>query len=134
MSAGGNERLRRLLLGLSIAVGLALFVIGIRFIVVPQSAARLFGLAGGAASFELHYVIGVRDLWLALVVIGLALFREWRGLALWLGFGAAVCVADGAIAASSSARAGPIAFHLASGVLCAVLAVACWREARRLSA
>ena len=73
--------------------------------------------------------MALRDIWLALALIGLALLREWRALALLLGLGAIVCFADSAIAAASSGRAISIAFHAASGAYCAGLAYAVWRQA-----
>jgi hypothetical protein len=134
MNARGNERRARILLWLSIAAGLTLFVIGVRFLAVPQSAARFFGIGGQQLSFDMHYVIALRDLWLALLLVVLALSRDWRGLALWFGLGALVCVGDSWIAATSSGRTLSVAFHLASGVFCALLAAACWKEARRPAA
>ena len=44
---------------------LLLFAIGIRFIVDPKAAQRTFGLLGQLKGYELHAIIGVRDLWLA---------------------------------------------------------------------
>jgi hypothetical protein len=128
------SRSRRLLLirWLAALTGLVLLVIGIRFLLVPQQAARFFGIApdvAGAGS-ALSYVIGLRDIWLALLVIFLAAAADWRGLALWLGLGVAVCLGDAAIAAHSSGRALSIAFHLASGVYCGALALLCWRQHR----
>ena len=131
MSNAGGERRARVLLGLSGAAGLALLVIGVRFITVPQSAARFFGIGAQPTSFDLHYVIALRDLWLALLLIALAALRDWRGLALWLALGAFVCVGDSWIAATSSGRPVSVAFHLASGAFWAGLAAACWKEARR---
>lgn len=128
------ERRERILLGLAVATGIVLFAIGIRFIAAPQAATRFFGIGDSPALYDLHYVIGLRDLWLALLVVLLALLREWRALALWLGLGALVCLADGWVAAGSSGRIASVLFHVGSGAFCAVLGTACWREAsRRLS-
>lgn len=118
---------RRLLRILAASTGVILLIIGIRFLLVPHQAARFFGIAPGPGSAELHYVIGVRDIWLAVIVIILATLADWRGLAIWLGLGVLVCVADAAIAAHSSGKALAVAFHLASGVFCGALALACWR-------
>jgi hypothetical protein len=131
MSAGHIERRTRILLGLSITAGLTLLVIGIRFIAVPQSAARFFGIGEPPAPFDFHYVVALRDIWLALLLISLAVLREWRAVALWLFLGAFVCAGDGWIAAGSSGRLASVLFHLVSGAFCAVLAAACWRQARR---
>lgn len=125
-----SARLRspgRWAIGLTIAAGLALTIIGLRFLIVPEQAARFFGLADPPALFDLHRVIALRDLWLGLLLMALALLREWRALAAALGLGAAVCIGDALIVFQSSARPAALAFHLASGVYCAAVAAACWR-------
>jgi hypothetical protein len=123
----------RWVLGLAIAAGVALLLIGIRFLVVPHQAARFFGLANPPGPFDLHHIVALRDIWLALMLIGLALLREWRALALCLGLGAAVCLGDAAIVLASSARPSAVAFHLASGVYCGALAWSAWSASRRPS-
>lgn len=120
----------RWVVGLAVAAGLALFVIGIRFLTVPHQAARFFGLTSPPGQFDLHHVVALRDLWLALMLIGLAALREWRALALCLGLGALVCFADSAIVAASSGRIAAIAFHVASGIYCAALAYASHSRSR----
>ncbi len=114
----------RWVMALAIAAGLAMLVIGVRFLTVPHQAARFFGLSNPPGRFDLHHVVALRDLWLALMLIGLAALREWRALALCLGLGAIVCFADSAIVAWSSGSGGAIAFHVASGIYCAALAYA----------
>ena len=121
----------RWVMGLGIAAGIVLLVIGIRFLVVPNQAARLFGLANPLRPFDLHHVVALRDLWLALMLIGLAALREWRALAMCLALGAGVCVGDAMIVLASSARPEAVGFHLVSGVYCGVLAWAAWRLGRR---
>lgn len=123
-------RLRGTLIILTTLTGVVLLVIGIRFLLVPHQASRFFGIATAAApgSTDLHYVIGVRDIWLAAIVIVLSALEDWRGLTIWMGLGVLVCAGDAAIAAQSSAKALPVAFHLASGLFCGALAVACWRK------
>ncbi len=125
---------RRWLQGLAIVTGIVLGVIGLRFGIVPRAAARFFGLDTPASPAHLHYVVAVRDLWLAALVIALALLREWRALALWLGFGAMVCFADALIVMDATAWTRSIVFHVASGMFCLGLAIGCWREAARQSA
>lgn len=120
---------RRWLQGLAIVTGIVLGVIGVRFGLVPRSAARFFGLDTPASPAHLHHVVAVRDLWLAALVIALAMLREWRALALWLGLAAMACFADAMIVADATGWARSIAFHLASGVFCLGLAAGCWREA-----
>lgn len=111
-------------MALAVAAGLALLVIGIRFLTIPHQAARFFGLSNPPGQFDLHHVVALRDLWLALMLIALAAMREWRALSICLGLGALVCFADSTIVVASSGRIGAIAFHVASGVYCAVLAYA----------
>ena len=122
---------RRWLQGLAIAAGVALAVIGVRFGLVPRSAARFFGIDARASPAHLHYVIALRDIWLGLLLIVLALLRDWRSMALWLAFGAAVCFADAVIVANATAWTGSLLFHVMSGIYCATLAIMCWGEARR---
>ena len=94
----------RWVMGLAVATGLALLVIGVRFLSVPHQAANFFGIANPPGQFDLHHVIALRDLWLAAMLIGLAVWREWRSLALCMGLGAAVCLADSLIVLNSSGR------------------------------
>jgi hypothetical protein len=49
--------------------GILFGVIGLRYLVVPESAARTFGVAGRPAGHELYYIIGLRNLWLAALAI-----------------------------------------------------------------
>ncbi|MFN0217432.1 MAG: DUF4267 domain-containing protein [Hyphomicrobium sp.] len=110
--------------------GLLLAVIGVRFLIAPDGAARAFGLAKEITGLELHHVIGLRDLWLGALAMAFAVLKEWRALALWFAFGAVVCVSDAGIAAASSGRAGPITFHLVCGAICG--AVAAWLARTRI--
>ena len=134
MTAPANEpeppkrRARRAVRVLAVLTGLALTIIGIRFLTMPGPAAKFFGAGPGGYPTALHHVIGLRDIWLGLLAVALAVLNEWRALALWLALGALVCFADSAIAWSATGRATSIAFHIASGLFCAGLAVACWRR------
>lgn len=120
---------RRLLQVLALLAGLVLSVIGIRFLVVPGAAAKFFGVGGADVyAHALHHVIAVRDLWLGLLAIALAMLREWRALALWFALGAGVCFADAAIVWSSAGPLRSLAFHAASGVFCGILAWLCRRR------
>jgi hypothetical protein len=110
--------------------GLLLAVIGIRYLTVPQSAARTFGVPGHPAGFELHYIVGLRNLWLGLMAAALALLREWRALTLWFAGAVVVCFADALIAYTSTGAIAQVAFHLSCGIASAVLASLCWRGAR----
>ena len=118
----------RHLLWLSVGAGLLLAFIGIRFMIVPRSAANTFGLAREIAGYELHHIVGLRDIWLGLLAVALAALREWRALALWFGLGALVCFADASIAAGSSGKMRAIVFHTGAGIVCAWMAIAIWQR------
>ncbi len=131
MPATKVRRTDRLVLAICLVGGALLTLIGIRYFLVPQSAARTFGVPDRPAGFELHYVVGLRNVWLGLLAVALAALREWRALALWFTGAVVVCFADGAIAATSTGAIPQVAFHLGCGVASAVLAVLCRRTARR---
>lgn len=114
----------RHLVWLSVAAGVLLAVIGVRFMVVPRTAANNFGLAKEIMGYELHRMVGLRDIWLGGLAVVLGMMREWRALMAWFALGAIVCFADAGIAAQSSGKAVAIAFHTLSGVFCAGLALA----------
>jgi len=122
-----SARFRRSILIACLAGGALLAVIGIRYLLVPESAARTFGVPGRPVGYELHYIVGVRNLWLGLLAVAFALLRQWRALALWFAIGTIVCFADAAIAASSTGRLPQIAFHIGCGIACVGLAAATWR-------
>jgi hypothetical protein len=116
----------RIVLGLAIAAGAALVVIGVRFHVWPEAAAKFFGVGARPAGTELHTVVALRDVWLGALALGLAAWREWRALALWCGLAALVCWGDAALVISAGGNLPAIAFHTVSGVVCAAVAAACW--------
>ncbi len=127
-----NPRPRgRSVLWITVLAGLLFTLIGARFLLVPDGAAKTFGLAS-RLSHELHYVVGLRDLWLAGLAIALAVLHEWRALMLWFALGSLVCFADGAIVGNSSGNPWAAGFHWGSGVFCLALAWASWRLARRV--
>jgi hypothetical protein len=117
-------------LALCLIGGILLTVIGVRYFLVPQSAARTFGVPGRPAGFELHYIIGLRNVWLGLLAVAFAVLREWRALALWFAAAVVVCFADGLIAATSTGGIPQVAFHVGCGIVSAALAVLCRRAAR----
>ena len=131
MPAVKEARVDRLVLAVCLLGGALLTFIGIRYFLVPQSAARTFGVPGRPAGFELYYIIGLRNVWLGLLAVAFAALREWRALALWFTAAVVVCLSDGMIAATSTGAIAQVAFHLGCGVASAVLAVLCWRAARR---
>mgnify|MGYP001481686989 CR=1 FL=1 len=114
----------RHLVWLSVAAGVLLAVIGARFMIVPRTAANNFGLAKEIVGYELHQMVGLRDMWLGGLAVVFALMREWRALMIWFALGALVCWADASIAFYSSGKAVAVAFHALSGVFCAALALA----------
>jgi hypothetical protein len=121
---------QRILAGAAVAGGV-LVIIGARFLLWPETAARTFGVGARPEGSALSAIIGLRDVWLGVLALAFVGLREWRGLALWLGLGVLVCLADAALVAATTARPGPLAFHLASGLYCAVLAHLCARAGRR---
>lgn len=121
----------RWVLAICLLGGALLTIIGIRFFLVPDSAAYTFGVADRPAGQELHYIIGLRDIWLGLLAIGLAALCQWRALALWFGLGTVVCFADAGIAASSSGKLAPVAFHVGAGFACLALTLVTLRIGRR---
>lgn len=133
MPLPSKERKQLLILALCLVGGALLTVIGIRFFLMPESAARTFGVPDRPAGHELYYIIGLRNVWLGLLAVAFAALREWRALALWFALGAIVCFADGSIAASSTGRLPQVAFHFGCGLACIGLAAGCWRLGRRVS-
>ena len=121
----------RIVAAFGVAAGVVLLVIGIRFLVWPEAATRAFGLGGRPPSTALDAVIGLRDLWLALLAIAFALLREWRALALWLLLGAGVCLGDAAIVAHHGGPWTALLFHGTSGLLCGLAGWRCWLLGRR---
>ncbi len=123
-----THRRDRWVVGICLFGGVLLAVIGLRYFLSPEGAARTFGVAARPAGYEFHYIIGLRNVWLGALAVAFALLREWRALALWFGFGAVVCFADAAIAASSTGRVPQIAFHVACGIACVGLSALTWRR------
>lgn len=133
MSGQGRQRKLGWITAIAIVGGALLAVIGARYLLVPESAAVTFGVPKRPTGHELYYIIGLRNLWLGLLAIALALLRQWKALAAWFALGTIVCFADAAIAASSTGRLPQIAFHVFCGFACAGLAAAIWRVADKQS-
>ena len=90
-------RNQRLILMLCLLGGVLLAVLGARYFIRPEPAARTFGVPDRPLGHELYYIIGLRNIWLGLLAIAFATLREWRALALWFTLGAVVCFADASI-------------------------------------
>lgn len=116
--------------GLAVAAGLVFLVIGLRFVLVPQAAFDFFGLADPPRLRDLSTIIGLRDIWLALLVLGLGRWREWRALALTLGLGVLVCLCDTVVAVVSDGWSPSLLLHLGAGAFFAGLGWHCWRLTR----
>ena len=99
-------------------------------LVSPEAASRFFGIGSRPDGFALHSVVGIRDLWLGLLALAFALLRDYRALGLWLGLGSVVCLVDAAVVAGAAGKPAAIAFHLVSGVFCAIGAALCRRASR----
>lgn len=127
MPPGRPSRSARAVLVACLLGGALLLGIGVRYLILPEAAAKTFGLPGRPPGHELHYVTGLRNIWLGGLAIAFATLREWRALGLWFAMAAIVCFADAAIAASSIGRLPHIAFHAGCGVACIALSGAAWR-------
>ena len=125
------RRSDRLILTLAALGGIALVAIGIRFFVWPDAAARFFGIAPRPTGTELHTAVALRDLWLGVLALAFAWLRDWRAMALWFGSGALVCLGDAALVVYATGKPPAIAFHLISGVACALIAAASWSRTKR---
>ncbi|MDX2289498.1 MAG: DUF4267 domain-containing protein [Hyphomicrobiaceae bacterium] len=118
---------------LAILAGALLTLIGVRFFVVPEGAVRTFGLPPDAGTVRdgLEAVIGLRDIWLGLMLVALAWFAEWRAVALWFLLAVGVCWADAGIVAANGGPRLAVGFHLGSGVYCLVASLMAWRLCSR---
>ena len=125
---GGKERW---VLAVCLLAGALLTLIGIRYLLIPRAAAITFGVPGRPAGYELHYIIGLRNVWLGLLAIGFALLRQWLALTLWFGMGTLVCLADAVIVGVSTGKPAQLAFHIGSGIVCLIMTLVIVRIARR---
>lgn len=116
---------------LAVFAGLLLAVIGVRFLLWPDAAQFTFGLGKGDPGTGLHAAVGLRDLWLAALVLAFVVLKNWQAIALWFGFAAFVCLGDAVIVAGSGARWPFVAFHAGSGAICAFLALVAVRAGLR---
>ena len=58
---------------LAALAGVILTVIGIRFLLWSESAAKVFGIEPRPQGLQLHHIVGLRDLWLGLLALALLL-------------------------------------------------------------
>ena len=96
-AAPHNPRRDQRILALAGLAALAVILVGIRFLIWPDEAARFFGLIGRPNGFQLHAAVALRDLWLGVLAIGLVWMRQWRALTLWLTLGALVSFGNAGI-------------------------------------
>ncbi len=111
-----------------VLAGAVLTVIGIRFLVWPHSASITFGLGAYEGQPGLHYVIGLRDVWLGLLAVAFALARAFSPLSLWFLAGAVVCFSDAYVVSSFAGPWQAVAFHVISGAFCLAAGVAARAE------
>ncbi|MEL7049755.1 MAG: DUF4267 domain-containing protein, partial [Pseudomonadota bacterium] len=116
---------------LTVMAGAILTIIGVRFWLFPYSATMTFGLNPEQPGSGYERMISLRDIWLGLLAIAFAVFREWRALCLWFALGAIVCWVDATLVIDAEGPAYAIGFHIASGVFCLALAVSSWQLYKR---
>jgi hypothetical protein len=126
-----HVRSERWILAICLLGGVLLTLIGVRYFLTPEGAARTFGITAKPAGHEFHFIIGLRNIWLGLLAVAFALLHDWRALTLWFVLGAIVCFADAAIAAGSTGKAPQVAFHAGCGIACMVLAALAERRWRK---
>jgi hypothetical protein len=107
--------------------GVAMLVIGVRFMIVPEQAAKFFGVGARPQGYELYSAVGLRDVWVGALVIAFAWTRQWLALILWFATAAVVCFGDAILVASHGGRPSAIAFHAGSGVICCLIAAATYK-------
>ncbi len=79
----------------SALVGLVLVFIGARFLLTPEAAERGFGVRfNEGGNYAFHFIKGIRDLFTGVLIVVLAVRRQRQALALVLGWGAVVPLAD----------------------------------------
>jgi hypothetical protein len=120
-----------ILRALGFIAGVAMLIIGVRFLVVPEAAAKFFGVGTMPSGYQLHHTVGLRDLWVGALAVAFAWTRQWLALMLWFAAAALVCFGDAAIVASTDGRPSAVVFHTVSGVLCTGIAYALWRHSQR---
>ena len=124
MSGSRPSPLQRWIIAICLIGGVLLAIIGVRYLLVPESAAFTFGVADAAAGprAPLHHRPAQR---LARAA-GDRVCHSARNGGRWR-FGSAsgtvVCFADAAIAATSSGRLPQVAFHIGCGIVCLALTV-----------
>jgi hypothetical protein len=110
---------------------LGLFVIGLRFLITPRSAALFFGLSDDASTYTFHQVIGLRDIWLASIILACLILRDWRMVCVCFGSGVFVCLGDSAIVWSLGGDSFAMWFHAITAVWFGLVSILSWRAFRR---
>ncbi len=132
-AARHNPRRDQRILALAGLAALAVTLVGLRFLIWPDEAARFFGLIGRPNGFQLHAVVALRDLWLGLLALGLVWMGQWRALTLWLVLGALVSFGNAGIVFGANGKLAGIALHFAAGLFLTTLAALAYRRAVRTS-
>ena len=122
-----SHRINLMFRALGLIAGAAMLVIGLRFLIAPEQAAKFFGVGTMPTGHQLHHAVGLRDLWVGGLAIAFALTRQWLALTLWFTAAALVCFGDAVIVLLSGGRPSSVAFHAISGLLCGAIATAIWR-------
>jgi len=127
-AAGERDITSKIFVRIAAFIGAAaLVIIGVRFFMWPEAAAWFFGMSAEAAPRGYHHAIGLRDIWLGLLLSVFAWRRMWLAIATWFTLAAGVCLGDAIIAWTSSGQVGSVIFHVVSGALSAVVAIAAWK-------
>ena len=112
---------------LAVAAGLALVALGVASVVNPSTAARLFGVATGDATYVT--VAGVRDLAAGGLVVAFALIRDRRAVGVTVLVGTVIPFGDGCVALRHAPSPLPfVAMHWGSAVVCLAFAAVLLRR------
>ncbi len=74
--------------------GIALLFIGARFLLMPETAERGFGLIYDQPSYAFHYIKGIRDVFTGLVITGFTVANWRKPLAVVILAGSLIPVVD----------------------------------------
>lgn len=74
--------------------GIGLLFIGVRFLLMPETAERGFGLIYDQPSYAFHYIKGIRDVFTGLVITGFTIANWRKPLAIVILTGSLIPVVD----------------------------------------